>query len=174
LLTAPLLVALASCATASATGPNREAALTARADALFQLRSRGCEEGGCPVYSVAIYTDGAVIFDGGSGVKAIGRLKGELANTEIAALVDAFHRVDFIDTPEHCCDCPEAPKNRGAAQIVVDYRPGGVEKEIVVDELCGAPSQSVRGLIEDIEGLALVSSWIGRPPTQLTAETPSL
>jgi hypothetical protein len=62
-LTGTLLVVLASCATPSAVGPSVEAALTSHSDALFQLRSRGCEQGNCPVFSVAIYTDGAVIFD---------------------------------------------------------------------------------------------------------------
>jgi hypothetical protein len=117
--------------------------------------------------------DGSVIFDGDVRVKAIGERKGELAGTEVAALIDAFHKVDFIDTPERCCECPDSPKNPRAGQIVVDYRPGGVEKEIVVDESCADLPQGIRGLVAGIENLALVNSWIGDPSSHASSETHS-
>jgi hypothetical protein len=160
-LTPTLLVVLASCATPSAAGPSAEAALTSRPDALFQLRSRGCEQGNCPIFSVAIYTDGAVIFEGGLNVKAVGQVKRELAGAEVASLLDTFHKVDFIDTPERCCECPDAPKNPRAPRITIDYRPGGVEKEILIDERCDDLPQGIRSIVAEIEGLALVRSLVG-------------
>jgi hypothetical protein len=158
-----LLTAVSSCATPRVSGPGVEAALAKRPDALFQLRRRGCEEGSCPVFGVAIYTDGAVVFDGGVNVKAVGQRKGELAGAKVASLLDAFHKVDFIDTPERCCECPNTTRTSRTPQLVIDYRPGSVEKEIVMDEGCADVPQGIRGLVDEIEGLALVSAWIGSP-----------
>jgi hypothetical protein len=163
-LVVALSVSTGSCA--STTVPPRiEAALASQPDALVQLRRRGCAEGGCPVFGVAIYADGEVIFDGGANVATVGRRKGALASTNLGALVDAFHNVDFIDTPEHCCDCPEEPRSTRAGQIVIDYRPGGVEKEIFLHERCRGLPQGLRMLVDAIENLTPVRSWIGATPS---------
>jgi hypothetical protein len=162
-----LLMAGSSCATRSVSGPRVEAALEKRPDALFQLRRRGCEEGTCPIFGIAIYTDGAVIFDGGDDVKAVGRRKGKLASANVASLLDAFDKVDFIDTPEHCCDCPNTTRTSRTRRLVIDSRPGGVENEIVMDEGCADVPQGNRGLVDAIEGLAVVRAWIGSSPGQV-------
>jgi hypothetical protein len=162
-----VLLALGSCASSVAAGPSVEARLPRHPDALFELRARGCDNGSCPVFSVAVYTDGQVIFDGRVHVKAIGRAKGELASANVGALLDAFRRVDFLDTPAHCCECPDTPVNPRASQATLAYRPGGVEKEIAIDERCADLPTGIRTLVDQIEGLSLVAAWIGLAPKPL-------
>ena len=52
-----------------------------------------------------------------------------LPNDRVATLINELEKIDFLDTPEHCCDCPDEPVNSRACQFLIDYRPGGVEKE---------------------------------------------
>jgi hypothetical protein len=131
---------------------------------MFQLRRRGCDAGNCPVYGVAIYSDREVVFEGGANVAAVGQRKSTLPTPSLGALVDAFQRANFINTPMHCCDCPDAPDARGTSRVVIDYRPGSVEKEILFDERCPKQPEEIRRLVEEIERLTVLEPWIAAPP----------
>ena len=159
-----LVIALASiaatvgCGTVGPSGPAVDQALARRPEAMIQLRSQGCKRGPCPVYSVAVYDDGGTVYRGGANIEPIGQRRSKLSDANVAALISTIDKMDFIDIPEHCCDCPDAPADPGAAKLVLDYRPGGVEKEIVVDAGCSTVPEVVRTLVRQIQAETGVAS----------------
>ncbi len=173
----PLVVALASiavpvgCGTVGPSGPAVDDALARRPEALFQLRSEGCESGQCPVYSVAVYIDGSTVYRGGANIAPIGQRRSTISNASVAALISTIDKMDFLDMPEHCCDCPDAPADRRAAKLVLDYRPGGVEKEIVVDAGCSTVPDVVGKLVRQIHAETGVANPGAASPPPLSAAT---
>ena len=160
-----LVVAVASiavtvgCGTTGPSGPAVDQALAGRPEALIQLRSEGCKSGRCPVYSVAVYVDGSTVYRGGANIAPIGQRRSKISNANVAVLISTIDKMDFLDMPEHCCDCPDTPTDPGAAKLVLDYRPGGVEKEIVVDAGCSTVPDVVRTLVRQIQAETSVASW---------------
>ncbi len=165
------IVAAAGCASTRASGPAVDDALACRPEALIQLRSDGCDSGRCPVYGVSVFTDGSVVYQGGANVAFIGQRRSKIPEANVATLVSAIEKMDFLDTPEHCCDCPDAPDNPKAAKLVIDYRPGGVEKEIVVDDRCKSVPDVVRGLAGQIQAVTAVATLVA--PTPAAAQVAS-
>ena len=171
-------IVAAGCASTRASGPAVDDALAGRPEALIQLRSDGCDSGRCPVYGVSIFADGSVVYRGGANVAFIGQRRSKIPEANVATLVSGIEKMDFIDTPDHCCDCPDAPDTPKAAKLVIDYRPGGVEKEILVDDRCAAVPDVVRGLTGQIQAMTSIATFIA-PPTmpanraaQLASEAP--
>jgi hypothetical protein len=167
-----LVVALASiavtvgCGTVGPSGPAVDQALADRPEAMIQLRSEGCKGGKCPVYSVAVSVDGETVYRGGANIAPIGQRRSKISDANVAALISTIDKMDFIDMPEHCCDCPDAPADPGAAKLVLDYRPGGGEKEIVVDAGCSTVPDAVQTLVRQIQaeaGVAVPVQPILRP-----------
>ncbi len=172
------VVAAGGCASTRASGPAVDDALACRPEALIQLRSDGCDSGRCPVYSVSIFADGNVDYRGGANVAFIGQRRSRIPEANVATLVSTIEKMDFLDTPEHCCDCTDAPNDPKAAKLVIDYRPGGVEKEILVDDRCAAVPDVVRGLTGQIQAVTSIATYIAPPTapanrtTQLASEAP--
>jgi hypothetical protein len=168
------IVAVGGCASTRAAGPAVDDAVAARPEALIQLRSDGCDSGRCPVYGVSIFADGSVVYRGGANVAFIGQRRSKIPEANVATLVSAIEKMDFLDTPEHCCDCADAPDNPKAAKLVIDYRPGGVEKEILVDDRCTAVPDVVRGLTGQIEAMTSIATLVAPTPasTQLASQAP--
>jgi hypothetical protein len=158
------LLAAGGCASTRAAGPAVDDAVASRPEALIQLRSDGCDSGRCPVYGVSIFADGAVVYRGGANVAFIGQRRSKIPEANVATLVSAIEKMDFLDTPEHCCDCPDASNDPKAAKLVIDYRPGGVEKEILIDDRCSAVPDAVRGLTGQIQAATSIATYIA-PPT---------
>ena len=67
-----------ACNKATATGQGAEQ-LASRPDALIQMRRGGCPPGVCPVYSVAIFLDGTVVYDGQANVAVLGHRTAKLS-----------------------------------------------------------------------------------------------
>jgi hypothetical protein len=172
-ITLASLVAVGGCASTRASGPAVDDALAGRPEALIQLRSDGCDSGRCAVYGVTIFADGSVVYRGGANVAFTGQRRWKIPEANVATLVSAIEKMDFLDTPEHCCDCPDAPDNPKAAKLVIDYRPGGVEKEILVDDRCAAVPDVVRGLTGQIQGMTSIATFVAPPATQLASEAAS-
>jgi hypothetical protein len=122
---------------------------------LVQLRNRGCELRTCPVYGLSVFADGSVLYIGGANVAVLGERRLKVPNTTVVAVIDALDHLDFLDLPEECCECIDGRSNAWASKVVLDYRPGAVQKEVVVDD--GCPGQSngsaVMDLFQQIERL---------------------
>jgi hypothetical protein len=161
------LAAAGGCATTRPSGPTVDDALSARPEALIQLRNDGCDDGSCGVYGVSIYVDGTVVYGGGANVAILGPRRSKLTPDTVEKLVAQIEKMDFLDVPEHCCDCPGASADAKAPQLVIDYRPGGVEKEIVVDTRCPALPDAIRGLAHEISAASGADALIAPAPTRL-------
>lgn len=164
---------MGGCASTKASGPTVDDALARRPEAAIQLRSDGCDDGHCPVYSVSIYMDRSVVYRGGANVVLVGQRATKVTSAGLEALVTQLEKMDFIDTPEHCCDCPDAPDDPKATKVVIDYRPGGVEKEVVVDERCRSLPDAIRSLTAQIEAVTAIGPLIIAPPTQVASDVPA-
>ena len=151
------------CGTSGPKAPAVEAALLERPEALFQLRSGGCDDGACPVYSVYVFQNGDGVYVGGAHVAVVGQKTMRLPNERVASLINELEKIDFLDTPEHCCDCPNEPDNPHACQFLIDYRPGGVEKEILVDERCHGLPGAIPRLASQIDLLTGIGPWRAPP-----------
>ena len=158
------VVSAGACAPTTANERLRAAALEQQPEGLIQLRSKGCANGHCAVYSLTIYTNREVSYLGGANVVAVGHREGQLADGRLNSVISDFEKIDFIDVPEHCCDCPGGPDPDGAATLVIDYRPGGVEKEIVHSDGCPQTPEAIKALEADIRKVAGADPWIAPAP----------
>jgi hypothetical protein len=52
--------------------------------------------GACPDYSLFIYSDGKVVYEGRHYVAAKGRRKGSVSKAAVKQLYDEFYRIDFF------------------------------------------------------------------------------
>ena len=102
-------------------------------DAVIQMRRSGCLGDHCPVYSVSIFQDGAVVYEGRAHVAAIGVQRGSVSSGELSALISQIDAVRFLDSASDCCVCSESKQ---AEMVVLDYRPGSIAKTIVHDAQC--------------------------------------
>ena len=159
------LLSAAGCASTRAKGPQVEAAIAGRLDALIELRKRGCDDGVCPIYGVAIFENSDGLYVGGANVTVIGERKLRLAEGSLTTLLTDLEKIDFIDTPEHCCDCPKEPSDSRASLSIIDYRPGGVEKEIRIDERCSNLPESLKSIEAEIAQMTKIEPLVGARPT---------
>jgi len=159
-----LVSAMIGCASTRASGVAVDDALAGRPEALIQLRSEGCNSGRCPVYGVAVYMDGSVVYRGGANVALVGQRQSKIPEANLAALLSTIEKMDFIDTPELCCACPDAPVTPMDVDLVIDYRPGGVEKEITVQDRCSMVPDVVRRLADQIQTETAIAAFIAPTP----------
>lgn len=76
--------------------PSPRAAAPHRPERIAEL-SRGACEGTCPVYKVAVYSDGSVEYEGQVFVKVIGKARGQLSPADLARLRQAFADAHFLE-----------------------------------------------------------------------------
>lgn len=165
------LIAVGGCASGSASHKRslqQIRAMGAEEGAVVQMRRAGCAAGDCPVYSVAVYMDGTMIYEGRANVAVLGERRGKLPAARVGELINAMRRAEFLDTPEECCVCPDAKRPR---LVMIDYRPGLARKSILHDENCGAAPDALNGLTDTIEQLAGIRAWMYG--NDAMAETPA-
>ena len=155
-----ILLSAEGCASTRAKGPQVEAAIAGRSDALIQLRKQGCDEGVCPVYGVVIFENSDGLYVGGANVTVIGERKLRLAQGSLTTLLTDLEKIDFIDTPVHCCDCPTEPSNSRASLSIIDYRPGGIEKEVRIDERCSGLPDSLKSIEAEIAEMTQIEPLV--------------
>jgi hypothetical protein len=133
------------------------AAMPSSNDALIQMRRGGCGPGGqCPIYSVSIFTDGTVTYDGRANVATIGQRRAKLSCALVNELISAIDAMHFLDSAEQCCVCPEAT---GSALVILDYRPGAIPKTVFHDQGCRSAPAAMSALEEAIDRTAEVERW---------------
>ena len=62
------------------------------------LSRSGCY-GVCPTYSIEIYGDGGVLYDGQAFVGTTGKQKWQISHASLVKLVEAFHKADYFSLP---------------------------------------------------------------------------
>lgn len=116
--------------------------------ALIQMRRNGCPDEPCPVYSVSIYSDGAATYDGRANVGVVGRRALRVQPADVSALISALDAMDFLDSAENCCICPEVT---ALGTVTLDYRPGAVAKTVLHDPRCPSAPPAFSGLEAQID-----------------------
>ena len=147
-------VAATGCATGGAAPDLRR--LPDAPEALVQLRRPGCASGTCPVYSVSIFADGAVVYDGAANVAVLGQQRAKISAQQLRALQLSLEETHFLDNVDECCVCPD---RRGTRTVVLDYRPGMVRKTVVHDPDCAAAPPGLGTLEALIEGMTGTRRW---------------
>lgn len=63
---------------------------------MLMLMQRGNCEGGCPVYRVAIFSNGDVVWQGTARVAKVGVLQSHLEPDQVRDLIDEFRSIDYL------------------------------------------------------------------------------
>ena len=145
-----------ACNRASETGQGAEQ-LASRPDALIQMRRGGCPPGVCPVYSVSIFLDGTVAYDGQANVAVLGHRTAKLSAERLNELLTQIEAMDFLDSSEQCCVCPDAMEK--AHLVILDYRPGVAAKTVLHDEACGLAPPTMSAIEHSIDNATGVERW---------------
>jgi len=141
---------------ASETGQGAEQ-LASRPDALIQMRRGGCPPGVCPVYSVSIFLDGTVVYDGQANVAVLGHRTAKLSAERLNDLLSQIEAMDFLDSSEQCCVCPDAMER--AHLVILDYRPGAAAKTVLHDDACGLAPPTMTAIERSIDQATDVERW---------------
>ncbi len=159
-MVAALLVTAGGCGTSgsvSAIGPGKGPILIAdEPDALIQMRRSGCAGATCPVYSVSIFTDGAIVYDGRANVSTIGQKRGWLSGESMNLIITAMETMDFLDSPDRCCTCPDTEHPE---LVVLDYRPGNAQKTVIHDQRCQSAPAAMSALERAIDRVTGAGQW---------------
>jgi hypothetical protein len=158
ILTAMMASAALGCGhnRASATGQGAEQ-LASRPDALIQMRRGGCPPGVCPVYSVSIFLDGTVAYDGQANVAVLGHRTAKLSAERLNGLLSQLEAMDFLDSADQCCVCPDATE--AAHLVILDYRPGAAAKTVLHDAACGQAPPTMSAFERSIDDATGVARW---------------
>jgi hypothetical protein len=153
-----LLSTMSGCAhnKASAAGQGAEQ-LADVPDSLIQMRRGGCPPGNCPVYSVSIYLDGTVVYDGQANVAVVGRRTAKVSAERLDELLSQIEAMDFLDSAERCCVCPDAADR--AHLVILDYRPGSTYKTVLHDAACSSAPPALSAIERRIDEVTGVGQW---------------
>jgi hypothetical protein len=136
-----------------------EIAIAPVLDALIQMRRSGCVDEPCPIYSVSIYLNGTVVYDGRANVGVIGQRSWKIPSQRVSQLIAEIDAMGFLDTPEKAGTCPDMTRT---AVVILDYRPGSTQKTVIHDDRCGSAPISLRALEDSIDRLSEAGRWITR------------
>jgi hypothetical protein len=77
-------------------------------DTVMTLERSSCF-GPCPVYKLAIYAGGKVVFEGKENVKKTGKIEGRITRAQVRELLSAFEQLGYFNLKERYSekDCPE-------------------------------------------------------------------
>jgi hypothetical protein len=158
ILAAVLATAAGGCAgsPSRAHGMKQLKAMSDRPEAVLQLRRAGCAPDDCPVYSVSVFMDGTLIYEGRSNVAVVGERRARLSPQRLNALIGAAGEAHFLDMPESCCVCPDAKRSR---LVMIDYRPGFSQQSVLHDEGCKSAPPAMSAFANAIERLTEVHRW---------------
>jgi hypothetical protein len=131
-------------------------------DAMVQMRRSGCLGDHCPAYSVSIFQDGSVVYEGRAHVAVSGVQRGSVSSEGLSALISQIDAVRFLDSASDCCVCSGADQTE---IVVLDYRPGSIAKTIVHDAQCPSAPPGLRELEQAVDRVAGVERWTTGHPT---------
>jgi hypothetical protein len=159
-----VLAAAVGCAGAGsgAHGARPSAILPSNPEALIQMRRGSCAPDQCSVYSVSIFSDGTVAYDGRANVAVIGQRQGKISAERLSELISALETIHFLDLPESGCVCSA---DTGRQIVTLDYRPGSVKKTVVHDSGCWSAPPAMAALEQAIDRATEVQRWIAPDKT---------
>ena len=121
-------------------------------NAVITLQRTGCF-GTCPIYTVTIYGDGRVVYNGGGYVLVAGMQTSQISEYDVRGLIDEFFRIDYFSLQdEYTAGITDLPWT--ITSITID----GKTKEI--RDYYGSP-QTLRDLESRIDQVANTKIWVG-------------
>jgi Domain of unknown function (DUF6438) len=155
------LVAVGGCGNAGGAaagrGADRLAVLRDNPEALIQMRKSACAPDRCSVYSVSIFGDGNVTYEGQANVAVVGQRRSKISSDRLSELISAIDAMDFLDLPASGCVCSAGT---GRQMVTLDYRPGSVQKTIVHDSGCWSAPPTLGALEAAIDRATGDAKWI--------------
>jgi hypothetical protein len=164
------LVGVAGCGsvggTAAGRGTDQLAVMRDNPDALIQMRKSACAPDRCSAYSVSIFADGTVAYEGLANVSVVGQRRGKISSDRLSELISTIDAMDFLDLPAAGCVCSA---ETGRQMVTLDYRPGSVQKTVVHDSGCWSAPPALGALEAAIDRVSGVANWIA---PQLASRAP--
>lgn len=126
---------------------------------LLATIERGPCYGTCPVYSLTVYRDGAVDYEGKQYVKKVGKAKGTITAEQVAALDKMFIDGKYLDykSAYESYDVTDSPSAKTSYQAI------DAEKLKTVSHYYGDRSapESLGKLEHDFDTIVKIDHWIG-------------
>ena len=120
--------------------------------------ARGPCFGTCPIYEVAIYRDGAVVYRGGGFVAVLGEVRDSVAPADVAQMVDFAERNGFFDLDDKC-----PLRVIDEASVTVTVHSGSRAKTVFMEgDLEEYFPRVFQDLAQGIDRLAGVQRWVGQ------------
>jgi len=125
--------------------------------AIITLERTACF-GACPIYTVALYDDGIVIFNGLRFVDELGLRIRDIGSAPIEDLVGHARRISYTSLDERYEGSATEPTPTDLPTTITSVRFGGFHK--VVRNYWGAPPQ-LREFERRIDSIVGTTRWIG-------------
>jgi hypothetical protein len=110
--------------------------------------------GTCPDYSLTVYGNGTVIYEGRNFVAVTGRQTSSISQEQVRKLVRAFYEIDYFSLKnEYSAQVTDLPTT--TTSITVD----GHFKQVI--NYYGAPEQLIE-LENKIDDISSSEKWVGR------------
>lgn len=120
-------------------------------DDVITLYRSGCY-GNCPVYNIAIYGNGTVVYDGTIDVAAVGRRTSKISTEKFQQLVAEFEKANYFSLEDEYSFILDDPT------ITTSITIGGRRKTIVD---YGQGPTELKNLAERIDEVAGTRQWVG-------------
>jgi hypothetical protein len=125
----------------------------------FIMSKTSCR-GNCPVYSITLYGNGEISYEGFQNVNTIGRQQGSLQTDSVIAILQELNRMQYYDlkyeySPQQITDMPSV-----ITQIVYSKNGIGSSKQVVDYQGDRSTPIELRKLYDRIESMIAQFHWI--------------
>ncbi len=139
-------------------------------DVIIRMERTGCF-GSCPIYSLQLKGDGAVVYNGIANVYIRGELRTYVSRQQVADLLSDFNRIGFFRLPDSIeagqtlhldgkrVDVMKLQRN-DLPNTRITLRVGDASKSVVYSET--APEALVR-MAKRIDNMVNSARWVQRP-----------
>ena len=125
---------------------------------LAKLERSGCS-GVCPIFSLTIYFDGSVFYQGEAHTVVAGGKEFSLSNDQLSRVRSAFTRKGFLIMSDQCCECIDVS---GAPSTRITYQGNGPYKSINRYHGClNTWSRNLEILEAEILKITGAGAWVG-------------
>ena len=115
--------------------------------------------GTCPVYSIEIYADGKVLYEGKEFVKTRRKAQGQITVKALEDLIQEFMKINYLDLKSKP-DCPEEWTDNPSANTSLTWK--GRHKEVTHYHGCrgSAVLEQLTQLEDKIDAAVNSGQWI--------------
>lgn len=124
------------------------------------LMSKTTCRGNCPVYSITLYGNGQISYEGFQNVNTIGRQQGSIQTDSVIAILQELNRMQYYDlkyeySHQHITDMPSV-----ITQIIYSKNGIGSSKQVVDYQGDKSTPIELRKLYDRIESMIAQFHWI--------------